>query len=174
MDLLANRNRVRIESHAAVQFVESGVAFLTISGEEAAALTFGLYNMETGEECISTSSLTFNADDMVGNPDEMFVIKFRGNTALNELNGSVRLYPNPVSIGEKVQMLMSTDTQPVRIEIVDAIGKVVSVETSTTAPASINVPLTAGVYTVRIITENNGVMIQIGRASCRERVYACV
>lgn len=136
------------------------VAFLTISGEEAAALTFGLYNMETGEECISTSSLTFNADDMVGNPDEMFVIKFRGNTALNELNGSVRLYPNPVSTGEKVQMLMSTDTQPVRIEIVDAIGKVVSVETSTTAPASINVPLTAGVYTVRIITENNGVMIQ--------------
>lgn len=137
------------------------VAFLTVSGEEVANMYFGLYNKETGEEFFNTNtSLTFNADAMVGDPDEPFVIGFRDSSAINELGNAMKIYPNPVSIGEKVNVLISNSMRPVRIEIVDAIGKIVSVESSTNWPASIAVPASAGVYTVRIITEDNGVMIQ--------------
>jgi hypothetical protein len=137
------------------------VAFLTVSGEEVANMYFGLYNKETGEEFFNTNtSLTFNADAMVGDPDEPFVIGFRDSSAINELGNAMTLYPNPASIGEKVNVLIPNSMRPVRIEIVDAIGKIVSVESSTNWPASIAVPASAGVYTVRIITEDNGVMIQ--------------
>ena len=137
------------------------VAFLTVSGEEVANMYFGLYNKETGEEFFNTNtSLTFNADAMVGDPAEPFVIGFRDSSAINELGNAMTLYPNPASIGEKVNVLISNSMRPVRIEIVDAIGKIVSVESSTNWPASIAVPASAGVYTVRIITEDNGVMIQ--------------
>jgi hypothetical protein len=137
------------------------VAFLTVSGEEVANMYFGLYNKETGEEFFNTNtSLTFNADAMVGDPDEPFVIGFRDSSAINELGNAMTLYPNPASIGEKVNVLISNSMRPVRIEIVDAIGKIVSVESSTNWPATIAVPASAGVYTVRIITEDNGVMIQ--------------
>ncbi|MBQ3354121.1 MAG: choice-of-anchor J domain-containing protein [Bacteroidales bacterium] len=137
------------------------VAFLTISGEEATSMRFGLYNTVTGEEFFDTdAALTYSTDEMVGDPDAPFVISFRG-TNLNGLANDVMLYPNPAASGEKVSVLMSTVSEaPVRIEIVDALGKLVSVETATNWPASITVPSSNGVYTVRIITENNGVMIQ--------------
>lgn len=138
------------------------VAFLTVSGEEVANMSFGLYNTETGEEFLNANTvLTFNADAVVGKPDELFVIDFRGTNAINESVNAFTLYPNPVSMGEKVNLLFSTDSMnPVRIEIVDALGKVVSVESSANWPASVTVPSSAGIYTVRIITEDNGVMIQ--------------
>ena len=137
------------------------VAFLTVSGEEAANLSFGLYNTETGEEFFNTTStLTFNADAVVGNPAELFVIGFRSGNSLNGADNALSLYPNPISKGGKVNLVMSADAQPVRVEIMDAMGRIIAVEPSMTAPASINVPETAGVYTVRVITENNGVMIQ--------------
>lgn len=138
------------------------VAFLTVSGEEASELTFGLYNATTGEECFdSATNLTFMADAMVGDPNEPFKVSFKGGNGFNEFGSAMRLYPNPAAKGEKIHVQMSTDNaQKVRIEILDAMGKTVATESSTVMPTSINVPGTAGVYTVRIITEGNGVMIQ--------------
>jgi len=49
---------------------------------------------------------------------------------------------------------------PVRVEIVNALGAVVSVETLTQVPASIVAPITAGVYTLRITVEGKGTFVK--------------
>ena len=138
------------------------VAFLTISGKDAAELSFRLYDMETGVEYYDAEeSLNFVADAIVGESNDLYVIHFRGNAGMDEFASRVKVYPNPVSPGERFSIGMNTEIKsPVRVEIVNALGAVVSVETSTQAPASIVAPITAGVYTLRITVEGKGTAVR--------------
>lgn len=130
------------------------VAFLTVSGDEVAGMTFGLYNRTTGEEIFNTTSgVAYSNDAMLGNPGEPFVLSF------NDSSNDMTLYPNPVMKGEKVRIMMAGD-QKVVVEITNALGKVVSVETVTSISTGITAPEAAGVYTVRIISEGNEVKCQ--------------
>ena len=130
------------------------VAYMTVAGDEVESLTFGLYNTATGEECFnSTSVVTYSNDAVVGNPGAPFVISF--NSSSNDMT----LYPNPVMKGETVRVMMANDAKVV-VEITNALGKVVSVETVTSMSAGITAPEAAGVYTVRIISESNDVKCQ--------------
>ena len=131
------------------------VAFLTISGKDAAELSFRLYDTETGMEYSDAEeSLSFVANAIVGEATDLYVIHFRGTTGMDEFASKVRVYPNPVNKGERFSIGLGTDIKsPVRVEIINALGTVVSVETSTQAPASIVAPVTAGVYTLRISCE---------------------
>ena len=128
------------------------VAFLTISGKDAAELSFRLYDTETGTEYYDVEeSLGFVANAIVGEADDLYTIHFRSTTGMDEFASKVRIYPNPVNKGERFSIGMNTDVKsPVSVEIINALGTVVSVETSTQAPASIVAPVTAGVYTLRI------------------------
>jgi hypothetical protein len=138
------------------------VAFLTISGKDAAELSFRLYDTETGVEYYDAEeSLDFVADAIVGESNDLYVIHFRGNTGMDEFASRVKVYPNPVAPGERFSIGMNMDIKsPVRVEIVNALGAVVSVETSTQAPASIVAPITAGVYTLRITVEGKGTAVR--------------
>ena len=131
------------------------VAFLTVSGKDAAELSFRLYDTETNEEYYeSEESLEFVANAIVGGASDLYVVHFRGTTGMDEFAGRVKVYPNPVDAGERFSIGMNTEIKsPVRVEIVNAIGAVVSVETSTQAPASVVAPTVAGVYTLRITCE---------------------
>ncbi len=138
------------------------VAFLTISGKDAAELSFRLYDTETGMEYYDAEeSLDFVADAIVGESNDLYVIHFRGNAGMDEFASGVKVYPNPVSAGERFSIGMNMDIKsPVRVEIVNALGAVVSVETSTQAPASIVAPITAGVYTLRITVKGKGTAVR--------------
>jgi len=82
------------------------LAFLTIVGEEADELSFGLYNTETGEECFDSEAMfAFTNNVVMGNPKEPTVLSFRGK---EEYTGDFQVYPNPSNtvlniIGDNVE-----------------------------------------------------------------------
>ena len=131
------------------------VAFLTISGKDAAELSFRLYDTETGMEYYDAEeSFGFVANAIVGEANDLYTIHFRGTTGMDEFASRVRVYPNPVNRGERISIGMNAESKSsIRVEIMNALGAVVSEETSTQAPVSIVAPVTAGVYTLRISCE---------------------
>lgn len=131
--------------------IDRYVAFLTVAGEESAEMSFGLYNAQSGAVYYSGDNMTFNADAMVGNPGAPVIIRFEGN---NNANGFM-VYPNPVANGENITIVLSTETESAEAAVINALGEVVSVETLTQSQTSIALPSVSGVYTIRIITENN-------------------
>ena len=145
-----------------VEPIDRYVAFLTIAGEEAADLSLSLYDTETGMECHGANeTLGFEANATLGKLAEPFVVSFRGTTGMDELANSLRVYPNPVNAGERFRIGMNVESKaPVRVEIVNALGVTISVETSTQAPASIMAPATAGVYTLRVTVEGKGTAVR--------------
>ncbi len=132
------------------------MAFLTIAGKEETDLHFSLYNTTTGEETLETKDqLTYIADAIVGNPETPKVIRFRSTESLSDLQRNLQVYPNPVSNGENFSLSLP-ENYKARVEIVNALGTVLSSETTTKTAASIKAPNTAGVYTLRITVEGSG------------------
>ena len=129
------------------------VAFLTVAGEDVTTLRFGLYDEATGAECYSNDIMEFNSDVVAGNPSEPVVISFSG---MND-NSGFMVYPNPVTKGEHVNIVLPTDSQSVRVEVLNALGEIVSVETVAKSQVSIALPAVSGVYTIRIITDNKDI-----------------
>ncbi|MBQ6770431.1 MAG: T9SS type A sorting domain-containing protein, partial [Bacteroidales bacterium] len=69
---------------------------------------------------------------------------------------SLQVYPNPVAAGDLLNIGMANDGSDVRVEIVNALGAVVSVENSTKVAATFKAPSVPGIYTVRITAEGKG------------------
>ena len=138
------------------------VAFLTISGKDAAELSFRLYDTETGVEYYDAEeSLDFVANAIVGEADDLYTIHFRGTTGMDELVGKVQVYPNPVNAGERFSINVADDVKtPVRVEIVNALGVETLRATSVQMPAQLTAPATAGVYTLRITVEGKGTVVR--------------
>jgi hypothetical protein len=138
------------------------VAFLTISGKDAAELNFRLYDTETGMEYYDAEeSLDFVANAIVGEADDLYTIHFRGTTGMDELAGKVQVYPNPVNAGERFSINVADDVKtPVRVEIVNALGVETLRATSVQMPAQLTAPATAGVYTLRITVEGKGTVVR--------------
>lgn len=152
------------EVRGSVKLINAGTqgryyAFLTVAGNEAANISFGLYDAETGLETTDCDvRLNYNNNAMIGSMSEPYVISFRGTTGMDELNGGVAMYPNPAEKSGYVKVVMAESHA--RIEIINSIGQVVSEQTTTQMPASIQAPEEAGVYTVRIITEGKNIKCQ--------------
>ena len=135
------------------------VAFLTVSGEDAAELSFRLYDAETGMEYYEAEeSLSFVANAIVGHANELYVVHFRGTMEVNELANKVQVYPNPVNRGERFSINIANDVKsPVSVEIINALG----VETlRATSVHTITAPNVPGVYTLRITVEGKGTIIR--------------
>ncbi len=148
-----------VRGSAKLMFVEPlnrYVAFLTIAGDGMSDLHFGLYNKETGEETFeSADRLTYTADAMMGKLESPLVIRFRSTTGLNDLERNLQVYPNPVSSGESFSLSLPENCKA-RVEIVNALGMVLSNEITTKAMVSMKAPSAAGVYTLRITMEGSG------------------
>ncbi len=64
------------------------IAFLTVAGDEAAELHFGLYNAETGEvETQCVASLQYETNAVVGSFAEPYVVCFRGTPLSQSCQG---------------------------------------------------------------------------------------
>ena len=133
------------------------VAFLTVSGKDASELSFRLFDTETGVEYYDAKeSLNFVANAIVGEASDLYTIHFRGTTGMDDFASSVQVYPNPVSCGECFSInIVDNMKSPVSVEIVNALGVVVETVHTPTVQ-TITAPNAAGVYTVRIITEDKG------------------
>ncbi len=138
------------------------VAFLTIAGNDAVELGFRLYDAETGAEYYDAEeSLSFAVNATIGEPEDVFVVHFRGTTGMDELASSVQVYPNPVNGGEQFSIGVNAESKaPVRVEIVNAMGVETLRATSTQMPAMLTAPSVAGVYTLRITVEGKGTIIR--------------
>ena len=130
------------------------IAFLTVAGSEAAELHFGLYNTETGEEYHNAAeSLIYESNAVVGNLDAPYVIRFRGNTGLDDLSNRIQVFPNPVERGQTFNIGMTdVETGEAQVEIINALGVVVETRRAT----SLQAPTVSGVYTLRVTVEGQG------------------
>ena len=140
-----------------VEPINRYMAFLTVAGDEATELHFGLYNTETGvveTQCIA--SLQYETNAIVGSFAEPYVVSFRGNTGLAEWYNSVQVYPNPIEHNQLLTLgLNAEEASTMRIEIVNAFGAVVKTYYGATLK-TITAPETTGVYTLRITVEGKG------------------
>lgn len=137
-----------------VEPLDRYIAFLTVAGEDAAELCFGLYNTETGEECIDSNNvITYVTNDVVGSFDNLFTVRFRETTGIEEMIHRLEVYPNPVQHGETFSIGMAEAKEgSAHVEIVNALGVTVeSVNCASMREAtSFKAPVEPGVYTVRI------------------------
>ena len=131
------------------------MAFLTVAGDEASDLRFGLYNTETGAiETQGIAPLRYETNAVVGSFAEPYVVSFRGNTGMDEWASSLNVYPNPVHRGQVVSLgFGDAETGEVQVEIVNVLGAVVETRRATSLQGII-APETAGVYTLRVTVEN--------------------
>ena len=141
-----------------VEALNRYMAFLTIAGDETTTLSFRLLDLETGMTYYSDQSIVFEADAIVGDPMEPFTLRFMpAVTNCGESALAYDVYPNPVKAGEWVSLNgHSSLTSKVRVEVVNAMGVVVSVETLNSQPATLKTPAVPGVYMMRVITEGKG------------------
>ena len=137
------------------------IAFLTISGKDAAELSFGLYDTNTGKEYYDVEeSLDFVANAIVGDATSQYVIHFRGTTGMEEFANRVQVYPNPMNRGEQFSLVLSGDeTELVSVEIVNTLGMVVE-KVCTPSVQTLTAPNVAGVYMVRITMEGEKTCIR--------------
>ena len=132
------------------------MAFLTIHGEDAVELSFGLYDSQTGTERYDADNLvTYTNNATLGEPDEPYVVSFRGLTGVDEFDSNLHVFPNPVARGEAVNLGMASSNGNVQVEVINTMGAVISVETLTKV-ASIAAPSVPGVYMLRITAEGEG------------------
>ena len=133
------------------------MAFLTVAGDEAAGLNFGLYDTETGAvETQCFASLPYETNAIIGSFDEPYVVSFRSTTGMDEWAGSLQVFPNPVEHGRAVSLgFDGVETSKVTVEIINALGSVVETLHATSLQR-ITAPETAGVYTLKITVEGKG------------------
>ena len=135
------------------------VAFLTVAGDEIAELRFGLYNTETGEEYHNAEeTLTYESNAVVGSLDAPYVIRFRSNTGLDDLNNRIQVFPNPVGKGQTFNIGMTNgEISEAQVEIINALGVVVETRRATSLQhGTVKAPNMPGVYTLRITMEGKG------------------
>ena len=136
------------------------MAFLTVYGEGAAELRFGLYDAVTGDEVFSSDDhLTFAANATSGNPKEPFALSFRSLTGTDEWGSSLHVYPNPVQCGQTLSLGLAGETGRVEVEIVNALGAVVAT-CHGVALQTLTAPNIPGIYTLRITAEGQGTQIR--------------
>ncbi len=145
-----------------VEPLDRHVAFLTIAGDDTAELNFGLYNVETGREYFSgEEALVYVTNATIGNPEEPYVVRFRGTTGMEELDDRVQIFPNPVQASECICINIADETKsPIRVEIVNAMGVETLRATSVQTPAMLTAPSAVGVYTMRITVEGKGTVVR--------------
>ena len=133
------------------------MAFLTVAGDEAAELNFGLYDSETGAvEMQCLASLPYETNAVIGSFDEPYVVSFRSTTGMDEWASSLQVFPNPVEHGRAVSLgFDGVETSKVTVEIINALGSVVETLRATSLQR-ITAPEAAGVYTLRISIEGKG------------------
>ena len=129
--------------------------FLTYFGNENDAITFRLYDGDSGIETIGEeTSLVFNPNSVIGAMDDPFIINF-GTLGMDEFAKEIKLFPNPVEANGKVNVSLKVDgVTSMRVEIVNTLGVAVCQDTYHTNAADIKAPRVPGIYIVKMTGDN--------------------
>lgn len=71
----------------------------------------------------------------------------------------IRVVPNPANAGQPAQIFISSTEPIVRVEVINSLGSVVSVIEPDTIPINLTSPAVAGVYYVRVTTNDGRVAV---------------
>jgi hypothetical protein len=134
------------------------VSYLTVYGEDPAPLRFGLYDMATGEERFDAlTGLMYASHTSQGAPNSPYEVCFAHTTEMYDMGIQASVFPNPVERGQLLSVgLDAREGSPIRVEVVDELGVVVSTVTSTEEPVHVKAPRISGVYLLRIYVEGKG------------------
>lgn len=133
------------------------VAYLTIAGDEPAALTLGLYNTLTGEEIFNNNTLLkFAPDDVIGITDDMFVASFN-TLGVDEVDDNVMIYPNLLHAGGIINIVIPGNSQDITVEMLNSLGEVVMIKTVSSGHA-VTAPDVPGVYIMRLTASGKKVI----------------
>ena len=140
-----------------VEHLDRYIAFVTVSGAESADLMWKLYYPETGMEYENTEHhFCFEPNGIIGSLDNPYVVDFSTMTATEEsFANRLAVYPNPVNANDRVTINMPCASKAC-VEVVNAIGAKVSVETVTGTSAFVKAPATSGVYVVKVAIDGMG------------------
>ncbi len=141
-----------------VEALDRYTAFLTVHGNEAATLTMRLVDTETGMEYVSEQNFEFETNAILGSLREPVVLRFNNaTTQCDSYLSRMELYPNPVEAGASFKLNTPDRLEgEVRVEVINALGAVLSTEKANSFPASVKAPKVPGVYTVRVTMDNHG------------------
>jgi hypothetical protein len=125
------------------------MGFLMISGETGDRLRFRVYDHGRQAEYNASGPVnTFTADGVYGNPLNPSAVTINSATAIDRINGALRIYPNPV---KDILYIDCGQAPPERLEIYDLTGTLRHVETRFIASSPLQVShLAPGIYMVRI------------------------
>ena len=129
------------------------MAFLTVSGSGTTEMEFALYDTETGMEYRGGDLFRFEQNAIMGSAKEPVAVRFAGLTGMVENLNKVTCYPNPVGRSQYVYVNLPAAGTEARVEVVNALGAVVSMERATGMTAEVKAPATAGVYVVRVVID---------------------
>lgn len=126
------------------------MALLSVRGNNGEEVSFRLYDVYANEELAGTAEerISYVSDAVVGGAKNPMMLHFT-NTSLNEFDGTVAVFPNPVKdnvmvYGNNIQM----------VKVYNAMGQLlINKEVDNAEQVEINLDqFSAGVYTVSILT----------------------
>ena len=133
-----------------VENTDRYMAFLTIHGEMGELVSFKVLDGAVEREMNETMELSINA--VIGDMATPYVL---------HTNSNLSLFPNPVNKGEvfTLQMPSGSELNGSRVEVYNALGSMVRMETMTGNEAKMTGLPTSGVYTVKVTDRNGNIHI---------------
>lgn len=138
-----------------VEPLHGDVAFLTVLGDANDAVTFRLYDEETGLTYEAEEGVAFEADAVLGNQHERFPVRFK-STALAATRPL--LFPNPVGRGERV--FVENVQKGEVMEVVNQLGVTLKTVKLAGANTAWDCDFVPGVYTVRILKDQQTLSVE--------------
>ena len=146
--------------HTYLRYVEPldrYLLFLTYYGQGNDIVSFRLYDAESSYEYgASNEEIAFAANSMTGTLEQPYLISF-GVMNVDEYNyGEIVMFPNPVRAKHifKTHIANATDEVCSRVEIFNTLGMKVYSQTCDMSSMEIMAPAAAGIYIVRIISDD--------------------
>ncbi len=138
-----------------VETLNRHMAFLTVTGNEAAELTWRLYDPVSGMEYYNIDDkFSFEANAVVGSLDTPLTVSFSATTGMDDLAGRLSVYPNPANANELFSITLPTESEA-RIEIVDLMGAVMSAK-MVQGSTMVKAPEMPGMYMVKVVFGSKG------------------
>ena len=131
------------------------IAFLTVSGNNGETVSFKA--LQNGNVIDLQETVTLQLDQLLGEVQAPFVLHAGSNV--------ISLFPNPANKGEHVQMATNTDLNGATVEIYNALGALVRIETLSQSTKELEGLQASGVYTVKVTDQKGNV--QFGKLIVR-------
>jgi len=133
-------------------------AMLTVTGADGDEIEFGVIDRSKGMASMTSDrSLTFEANAVVGELDDPFVIDFGTLGCIeNGFEGLLHIYPNPIDRYTTFSITLPETETLSDIYVVNMMGEIVVHKTDMTKMTALQTP---GVYTIKVVCHSGDVYV---------------